>query len=582
MTLSSKIVQAGRSASLHIPALRRLKNSRAVNSVWSRWADSFPLMTDYATYLSQRLAQRRRKQTVKQIPGLLSFVTTVYDTDVVFVRHLAESVFSQDGGTNFEWLILDNGSKKPQTIEYLKTLAKEPCVRLARVEQNLGIIGGMRWCAERATGRYILPLDSDDYIVPDAVNVITQHIVTRNFPPLLYSDEDKLRDGRQCDPYFKPDWDPILFAHSCYIAHLCAIEREKALSLSCYTDVVVEGSHDWDTFTRFAHGGHRPEHIPEILYSWRMHSLSTAQNIQSKPYIFESQKRVVQHWIDGSSRPQMYAVEKSPLFGGGPDWRIVRRHAAARPLINVTFSETPETPQPDLQIGEYPISGRVTLPRAAPITALEDIAKTAARSGALVHLLWDQVSHIDATDWAWEALTLTEVWAETVMVGGRIFGPDGRLVAGGAYFGFGRGCDCPDKGRYASDPGYFAQMWKPRSVSAVSAQHAVVDSAFLAYAVQRLRDQPVSIPYLGAWLGAVAREVGRRVAYSPFLSGRATSDWDDLVSGNERRAFNRFAAPYVPETALLSPRLGLTPESAYLPVADSMNLSHVRSMPRSG
>ena len=48
-----------------------------------------------------------------------------------------------------------------------------------------------------------------------------------NYPALVYSDEDKLRDGRHVDPFEKPDWDPVLFRNCCYIAHLCAIRRER-------------------------------------------------------------------------------------------------------------------------------------------------------------------------------------------------------------------------------------------------------------------------------------------------------------------------------------------------------------------
>ena len=78
----------------------------------------------------------------------------------------------QAGGTKFEWYVLDNGTTRVDTRAFLSKLAKEPYVRLERVEANLGIIGGMRHCRDRATGRYILPLDSDDYLFPDCVRTL--------------------------------------------------------------------------------------------------------------------------------------------------------------------------------------------------------------------------------------------------------------------------------------------------------------------------------------------------------------------------------------------------------------------------
>ena len=59
----------------------------------------------------------------------------------------------------------------------------------------------------------------------------------------------------------------MLFAASCYIAHLIVFDRQQALTLDAYTDRTTEGSHDWDTFMRFMLAQIVPAHIPEVLYS---------------------------------------------------------------------------------------------------------------------------------------------------------------------------------------------------------------------------------------------------------------------------------------------------------------------------
>ena len=58
---------------------------------------------------------------------------------------------------------------------------------------NLGIVGGMRACLERATGRYIAPLDPDDLLAPDTVRVVTHALRAAGYPPLAYTDEDTAR-----------------------------------------------------------------------------------------------------------------------------------------------------------------------------------------------------------------------------------------------------------------------------------------------------------------------------------------------------------------------------------------------------
>jgi glycosyltransferase involved in cell wall biosynthesis len=508
----------------------------------------------------------------RPIPGLLSFVTTVWNTDPAYVQELANSVFAQDFGTEFEWFILDNGCTRPDTIATLASVARHSCVRLHRVEQNLGIIGGMRYCLEHARNRYVLPLDSDDLLTPDCARIFTAVIRDAGFPALLYSDEDKLEHGAHCEPYFKPDWDPVLFVHSCYIAHLCAIDRVRALELDAYTDKVAEGSHDWDSFMRFLLAGHTPVHVPEVVYSWRKHPQSTAQNIHSKPVVFESQSRVVGRFVAKAARPYLYCLEKSPLFGGMPDWRI-RRLPGETPQVTTLLLHDGDAPRAStVPAAGYPGHTVVPVTLAAGLAGLR--RAIAGRSG-LVHLLWDQVELRDP-EWAWEALAMFELFPDTVMVGGRIEDEGGSILAAGACFGFGRGCDMPDRGRAAADPGYFAQMWKQRSVSAVSSQHAVCDAAFLTDVLNHAPG--ASIAHLGAWAGAAARRQGGRVIYSPFLHGRTSQDWQARVPDAEHAAFAAANADLLPETTLISRHLGLDAGSAYRPVAQAARTQHLATL----
>jgi hypothetical protein len=186
-------------------------------------------------------------------------------------------------------------------------------------------------------------VDHDDLLAPDCVRVLTHELVRHAFPAYAYTDEDKL-DGQNCrDPYFKPDWDPVLFSASCYIAHMIVFERSRALELGAYTDRRVEGSHDWDTFTRFAGAGLVPLHIAEVLYTWRMHSLSTAGNFQSKPYVFTSQRVVLEKIVAQGAWPDRFHVEPSPLFEGTPDGWIRRDRVEPRGIVTALVGARDET-----------------------------------------------------------------------------------------------------------------------------------------------------------------------------------------------------------------------------------------------
>src|SRR3954452_177148 len=228
----------------------------------------------YPQWLHERCQARAAEYQFAPEPGLFSLITTVYDTAPEYLDVLAKSVASQTFA-DFEWIVLDNGSQNEGTRSAIDALARDPRVRLYHVDANLGIIGGMRYVLERASGRYVLPVDSDDFLFPDALAAVAAQAQRHGYPPLLYTDEDKLRNGAHADPFLKPDWDPVLLRNCCYIAHLTAIDRAEAVRLGAYTDPLAEGCHDWDSFLRFVRDGKAAVHVPDLFYSWRMHAGST-------------------------------------------------------------------------------------------------------------------------------------------------------------------------------------------------------------------------------------------------------------------------------------------------------------------
>ncbi len=464
-------------------------------------------------FYSQRLNKRRKLYREGSSDNLLSLVTTVYDTDAQFLYDLAHSVFGQDTKLEFEWLILDNGSSNLETLEALDRIGQHPCVRLERVERNLGIVGGMRWCLENAKNRYILPLDSDDLLFPDCLRTITAHLEQTGFPLVVYTNEDKTDGTNQVEAYIKPAWDPVLFIHSCYIAHLTVINRRKAIELGCYGDAEAEGCHDWDTFARFMAVGIEPSHLSEVLYSWRMHPGSTSSNYKSKSYIYGSHHFVLERFLATRSQASNVAVTPAPLFNGTPDYRFA-----------------PKVPTHGDQS-----SGVATVRLSSTATPAELIAEIGKLSDDVsrVHLL---ASDCEPTDDGWraEADTLFGLFSDCVIVGGRIH--DAAIISEAGYvFGYGGGIGCPDAGRAVRDPGYFAQMWKPRSVAAVSARHCVVERTFLTHCLSSM-PADVSVSLLGPWLGARAARAGKRVIYSPYVE--AVAPRGQGLSVSEIRQFN--------------------------------------------
>jgi glycosyltransferase involved in cell wall biosynthesis len=519
----------------------------------------------YAAFLTEAAERRARSNVAIAETGLFTFVTTVWNTAPAYLDVLAKSLERQIGGTNFKWYILDNGSTRTDTRAMLEKIARRPYVQIDRVEENLGIIAGMRYCLERADGRYILPLDSDDYLFPDCIRTLAWYVQKHNYPPLLYTDEDKLIGERLSMPFQKPDFDPVLFSVQCYIAHLCVIDRELALDLGAYSDRRPEGSHDWDTFTRFHNAGHVPVHVPHILYSWRLHAQSTAGgNMETKPVVFDSQRAVLERMRAGTPVGDKFSLEPSPLFGRTPDWWWKRKRIDSRAITTiVVHTQTRESEAVDPRVATGIDHQIVEMEIGDGLARLQQLVAEAAAASRLVHLLFAG-THPDDDEWAWEAIGQLELHPDAVAVGGRLY-DKATIIDGGQFLGFGSGCDSPDRGRAMADPGYAAQLWKQRSVSAVSVQHAVFESDFLKEAIGRAIVFDAPIAHLSAWIGGYATKTGRRVIYSPFFSAQTSLDLTGQVSPRDKGLFISAHAELMPERRLRSPDFGIRSGEAYEP-----------------
>jgi glycosyltransferase involved in cell wall biosynthesis len=561
-----------------VPAELRSSLRRVARAVYLLWE-----AREYNRWMAVHLRRRQARYRGSTIPGLLTIVTPVWDgTPLAYFRALAEAIVRQNGAGHCEWVVLNNGCQKRELLEYFEELKRHSWVAIHTSPGNVGIIGGLRLCLERAQGRYVLPVDADDWLYPDCLDVVSWWVRETGYPPLLYSDEDKRIDVRAVQPYLKPDFDPVLLLNSAYIAHLGVIDRQMALELGAYSDKSTEGSADWDLFIRFLVAGKAAVHIPEVVYGWRMHPESTADDALSKPYIHTSQKAVLERYLHLRGIAEDYRVEYSPLLNGGTaDWWIERRHTRPWPAVLVVLTNEPNG-RKLVDPPHYPDLTSVTLPALAGLGRLREVLSnrpaTPARglgdflsvltkhrlaaglvSEELVCLVSEDL-RIDRQDWLWDAISLLEKHPDAVMVGGRIRNGRDEIVSAGLVLGFEGDAGCPDAGRPAIDPGYFTQMFKQRSVSAVSSQFAVIRSSFL-------REIPadVSIPFLGAWAGALARRLGRRIVFSPFLSAVSDLDWQALVTPAERERFQNENHDILPDRRYYSRYLGLKRESAYKP-----------------
>ena len=114
---------------------------------------------------------------------------------------------------------------------------------------------------------------------------------------LIYTDEDKVRAdlSEYFQPHFKPDYNPDLLCANNYICHLVVVKKELADRVGGLRKE-FDGAQDHDFLLRITERADRIVHIPKVLYHWRIHKASTADNPASKLYAYQAgQKAISEH-----------------------------------------------------------------------------------------------------------------------------------------------------------------------------------------------------------------------------------------------------------------------------------------------
>ena len=226
----------------------------------------------------------------------LSVLMPTYNPPLAFLDAAIESLRSQ-WYSDWELCLADDASTAVGVREHLRAWAeREPRIRLVLCKQNGHISAASNAALQAATGQWLVLMDQDDLLPPDALWCVVQAISQHPDAGLLYSDEDKIDGaGRRFGPYFKPAFDADLLRGQNLISHLGVYRRELVLGVGGFR-VGYEGSQDHDLALRCVDRLRADQvvHIPRVLYHWRVHEHSTASGIEAKPYALDAGLRAVQ------------------------------------------------------------------------------------------------------------------------------------------------------------------------------------------------------------------------------------------------------------------------------------------------
>lgn len=223
----------------------------------------------------------------------ISIVVPLYNTPIPFLKDLIESVVNQTY-TNWELCLADGNSSNRKEIEKTIQEYNNSKIKYTMLEENAGISGNTNAAIGLAAGDFIAFVDHDDLLPRFALFEITNCV---NYCPgvdFIYSDDDRvdMQGKKRSNPDFKPDFSPDRLRCCNYIGHLTVV-RKSLMDKVGLLDSSFDGSQDYDFVLRATEKAKRIEHIPKILYHWRMHENSVSLNADSKTYAIDAAKRAI-------------------------------------------------------------------------------------------------------------------------------------------------------------------------------------------------------------------------------------------------------------------------------------------------
>ncbi len=236
----------------------------------AQWSSQCHRWLNHYRPIADQLAKFRGTVWPTDAPAV-TVVIPVYNTKAEWLTAAAESVKAQTYA-NWQLVCVNDGSPAEHVRPLLDELAKtDPRIRVMHIE-NRGAAGATNAGFAVATGEYVVVLDHDDVLEPQALHRVAKAVLSEHRPGLIYSDEaltwTDLADvyAVRARPQFSHDY---YLCHP-YFVHLVALRSDLVKQVGGWNES-LKTSHDVDLVLRVLEVADRVTHIPDVLYLWRTH-----------------------------------------------------------------------------------------------------------------------------------------------------------------------------------------------------------------------------------------------------------------------------------------------------------------------
>ena len=240
---------------------------------------------------------------------LVSIIISCYNHQN-YITQCIESIVHQTY-TNIELIVIDDGSTD-NSADILKQLSQKYHFSFER-QANMGLTKTLNKAIDKAKGKYIAPLGSDDYLMLDKtekqVRYLEEHqdiaVVGGNI--LCIDDNGQVKTKQRLKPYREIDFRTVFLTPKQIPAAPTVMIRTEILSEVNGVNT-ASNLEDLDLWLRITHAGYKIAVLNDVLAYYREHSTNSYKNYQ---FMTES---LMQTYSNYTNEPDYLDVKNQVLL----------------------------------------------------------------------------------------------------------------------------------------------------------------------------------------------------------------------------------------------------------------------------
>lgn len=182
-------------------------------------------------------------------------------------------------------VVVDDGSDDPETVEALARVAQDDQVTVVRQPVNRGPSAARNRALDVLESNYVLPLDADDQLMPDALERMLAQLEAA--PPdvgFIYPHAQHF--GNRSDYVQAPAYNLWLLTQNNYCPAPSLFDRRVFEAGVAYDEDIVFGHEDWDLVLQMAERGIHGQHADGPTFRYRRQGFSRVNAVEYGPDAF--------------------------------------------------------------------------------------------------------------------------------------------------------------------------------------------------------------------------------------------------------------------------------------------------------